>query len=260
MNFTNMKKDIQSIIKEAKGNASLSIKTPEGEININDTQVKSAASVIKVPMAMACLELADKGDIDLTMEVPINPTVAGTGVLHYLYGCSKISLKNALALSIIVSDNTAANIVIDAVGIERAQHFFTKVGAKQTSIGRKFMDHVSLEKGIDNVTTAGDMRLFMECFADSSTILSAESKALLKKIMQDQQLKDKLPAYQNMFMEDVTIGNKTGTLAGVEHDVGYFEKDGQATYIAVMSSDLEYNRDGQQMIAEIGKKVLDYMS
>lgn len=260
MKFTKLNEQIKQLVQQAPGNISLSIKTPEGQININDTRVKSAASIIKVPIAMACLALADKGDIDLTMEVQVNHTDAGTGVLHYLYGCDEISLKNALALSIIVSDNTAANIVLDAVGIDRAQHFLTKVGANQTFIGRKFMDHVSLAKGVDNVTTAADMRLLMECLGEGSTMLSAESKGLLKKIMQDQQLRDKLPAYQNMFTEDVTIGNKTGTLTGVEHDVGYFEKDGRTTYVAVMSSDLEYNRDGQQVIAEIGKKVLDYMT
>ncbi len=260
MKFQTLKTQIEQQINEARGNISLSVKTPEGEIKINDTHVKSAASVIKVPMAMACLELADKGDIDLTMEVPFDHTVAGTGVLHYLYGCDKISLKNAIALSIIVSDNTAANIVIDAVGFDHAQQFFTKVGAKQTSIRRKFMDHALLEKGIDNVTTAADMQVFMECLDESSTILSTESKGLLRKIMQDQQFKDKLPSYQNMFMEDVTVGNKTGTLAGVEHDVGYFEKHGRTTYIAVMTTDLTYNRDGQQIIAEVGKKILDYMS
>ncbi len=260
MNINSLENEIRSLVQQSKGNLSLCLKTDEGEMNIQAQAEKSAASVIKVPIAMACLALADQGKIDLEQKVTITHPVAGTGVINYLYGVKEISLKNAIALSIIVSDNIAANIVIDAVGFEQANVFFKRVGATNTHLKRAFMDHASLASGIDNVTTAADMCLFLQLLDEDSNVLSKESKALMREVMQHQQFKDKLPSYQNMFAEEVHIGNKTGTLDGVEHDIAYFENKNKTTYIAVLSTDWEYNHDGRQTIAQIGQKVLEYMS
>lgn len=260
MNFSSLENEIHKLVQQSKGSISLHLKSGEGEIKIQSKVEKSAASIIKLPIAMACLTLADEGKINLEDTITINHPVAGTGVINYLYDFEDITLKNAIALSIIVSDNIAANIVIDAVGIENANQFFKKVGATNTHLKRAFMDHESLKAGIDNITTAKDMGTFLQLLDEDSNVLSNESKGLIKQILQNQQLKDKLPSYQNMFAETITIGNKTGTLNGVEHDIAYFENKNTTTYIAVLTTDWEYNYDGQQAIAQIGQKLLEYMS
>lgn len=255
-----VEKDLRAIVNQAKGNVSLALSTNDGEMHIQSEVEKSAASIIKVPIALACLQAAEEGTVDLDETVNISEPVGGTGVLNYLYGVTNISLKNALALSIIVSDNIGANIVIDAVGMEQADQFFQNVGATHTAVKRKFMDHDALANGIDNVTSARDMNLFLQLLDDTNDTLSIASKKLMREIMQHQQLKDKLPAYQNMFAEEVVIGNKTGTLNGVEHDVAYFKRGDATTYVSVLATDLTHNYDGQQTIAQIGQKVLEYMS
>jgi len=61
MNFSNLKMEINSIVKK-KNTAKISVVIQERDdfIRINPNVVKSAASVIKVPIAMACLEEVDK--------------------------------------------------------------------------------------------------------------------------------------------------------------------------------------------------------
>lgn len=260
MEFKQLTTHIETILQKAPGHISLCLTTDEGEIQVEADRKKSAASIIKVPIAMACLYAVDKGAIDLHQKIPITKPVGGTGVLHYMYDVQEISLKDAITLSIIVSDNIAANMVIDAVGMDAINGFFKEVGAVNTSLRRTFMDHISLEKGIDNETTAADMNLFLTLLDEKSDVLGKKSKFLLREMMENQQFKDKLPSYQNMFAETVTIGNKTGTLQQVEHDIAYFKNKQTAAYITVMATDLTYNHDGQQTIAQIGQKVLEYMS
>ncbi|REB11588.1 serine hydrolase [Sporosarcina sp. BI001-red] len=259
MNYIQLKQELQRISSDASGAVSLYASTPDGPIAICPDEVQRSASILKVPIAMACLAAADRGEIDLDAQLKIEEPVGGSGVLAYMTDMDHMTLRNALTLSIIVSDNTAANLVIEYVGLERIQAFFRQVGAEHSLVSRKFMDYDALAKGLENVATARDMVRFLACLDPASEFLSLTSKQQLKTIMRDQQLIDKLPAYQPIFDETLIIGNKTGTLPGVEHDIAYFEKGNRRVDIAVLTSNWDYNHDGQKTIAQIGKAIIEYL-
>lgn len=259
MNYIQLKEELNKIANDAEGDVSIYAITPDGVIAIREDEVKQSASILKVPVAMACLVAADRGEIDLDTLLKIEEPVGGSGVLAYMSGMEEITLRNALTLSIIVSDNTAANLVIEHVGIERIQNFFKHVGATHSQLTRKFMDYNALALGLENVATARDMVRFLACLDSTSDVLSQTSKQQLKTIMRDQQLIDKLPAFQPIFDEMLIIGNKTGTLPGVEHDIAYFENGEKRVDIAVLTTNWEYNHDGQQTLAQIGKAIIHYV-
>jgi len=75
-------------------------------------------SVIKVPLLVHLLELADAGEVDLARKVPVTVERKrfGTGVLASLSDGLQVSLADAAQLMITVSDNTATDIVFEAVG------------------------------------------------------------------------------------------------------------------------------------------------
>ncbi|GEM_PF-2102422 len=260
MDFKQLELQLQTLAAEADGTVSMYVRTPDGTVSIGADEVQRSASILKVPIAMACLAAADRGEIDLNALLPISEPVGGSGVLAYLSGMEQITLLNALTLSIIVSDNTAANLVIEATGLNRIQAFFDQVGAADSKVTRKFMDYDALALGLENVATARDMVRFLECLHPDSEYLSLTSKQQLKTIMRDQQLIDKLPAFQPIFDETLIIGNKTGTLPGVEHDIAYFENDVIHVDLAVLTTNWDYNHEGQQTLAQIGRMIIDYMA
>lgn len=259
MNYHQLKEQLNRIAHETTGDVSIYATTPDGVIAIRADEVKRSASILKVPAAMACLAAADRGEIDLDTMLKIEKPVGGSGVIAYMSGMEQMTLRNALTLSIIVSDNTAANLVIEHVGFDRIQAFFNQVGAAHSQLTRKFMDYDALARGLDNVATAKDMVRFLACLEPSSEILSLTSKQQLKTIMRNQQLIDKLPAFQPIFDETLIIGNKTGTLPGVEHDIAYFENGDKHVNIAVLTTNWKHNHDGQQTIAQIGNAVIQYV-
>lgn len=260
MVFKQLERDIIDIISSATGKVSLSLFTEEGEISINSQEVTSAASVIKLPIVMAGLKSAEEGEIDLKENITITRKVGGTGVLKYLNDIHQMTVFDLMVLSIIVSDNTSSNLLIDLIGIDRINRFMESISMKNSQINRRFMDHGLLERGVDNVTTSEDMVICLRCLDDQNSVLLPEHKQLLLNILGDQQFKEKLPSFQNIFAEKMYIGNKTGTLNGVEHDVAIFDNQQKKVFVAILSTDWTYNRDGQQLIAEIGRKVLQYMS
>ena len=87
-------------------------------VAINADQPMETMSVIKVPILVTAFRLMDAGKFKLSD--PIALTVAekrfGTGVLQYLHDGLHLTVKDALTLMIIQSDNTATDMMYDKVG------------------------------------------------------------------------------------------------------------------------------------------------
>lgn len=75
-------------------------------------------SVIKVPLLLHLLELAYRGEVNLSQRLRLTRDRKrfGTGVLATLDDGLELTLRDAAELMITVSDNTATDIVFDAVG------------------------------------------------------------------------------------------------------------------------------------------------
>jgi len=78
------------------------------------------ASVYKIPIAVQLLSRADRGEVDLDSLVAIAPTDLrpGSGAIVDLFEAPGValSLRNLIRASLLVSDNTATDLVLDAAG------------------------------------------------------------------------------------------------------------------------------------------------
>ncbi|MBM7714035.1 serine hydrolase [Siminovitchia sp. FSL H7-0308] len=260
MDFSSYKRHIETLAQEASGKTAVYICTPDGEIKINEAERMQAASVIKVPIVMAGLHASDQGMLDLNKKVVVQDKVAGTGVLNYLSGNMELSILNMMTLALIVSDNTASNLLIHEIGRENINAFCQKAGASQTVLGRYFMDHEAMKRGIDNYTSAGDMIRFFRLIGHENKLLSNESRKVIYQMLENQQFREKLAAHQAMFHDKVSIANKTGELNGIQHDVGMFTFENRQVYAAILSSNWNNNYQGREFISQIGKLTIEYMT
>ncbi len=119
---------------------------------------------------------------------------------------------------IIISDNTATNVLIDLLGYEEINKMAELLNCKNTVLQRKMMDFEAVKLGKENLTTALDMALIMEAIYNK-TILSEKSCNMMIDILKRQRHRDKLPRY---IVDDVALANKTGELDGINHDIGIF--------------------------------------
>src|SRR5690625_5248011 len=96
----------------------------EGETYVhNEHKVYPSASTIKVPISIINLQqhFHDYEEVSLA----VGGKVGGCGVLHTLQSVKRLTLWDTIVLSIIVSDNTASNMLIDNIGIDRINEGFT---------------------------------------------------------------------------------------------------------------------------------------
>ena len=156
-------------------------------------------------------------------------------------------LREVINSMITVSDNDAANLLVDrlgggdfAKGAELIAEFCKENGYVGTSVGRRFLE--SNPTG-DNYTTAADTRKFLSDLYHGK-LVNEEASAKMLEIVKGQTLRNKIPSG---LPEGFASGNKTGEmpegygLGCIENDVAIVfppEGQGEGYILTVLSNDL----------------------
>jgi len=117
---------------------------------------------------------------------------------------------------IIASDNTAANILTNKLGIAYLNNYFISLGLANTNLSRKIADFGTRDRGIENYTTAEDMAYILERVYNRSLLNKDISEKCLK-LLKLQRMNDRIPKY---LPAEITVAHKTGLERSVCHDAG----------------------------------------
>jgi beta-lactamase class A len=126
-----------------------------------------------------------------------------------------VSVMDLITLMIILSDNTATNLMIDRVGIDAVNRRMEALGIPGICLRRKLFDAELSRRGIVNTVTARGVGMLLERMQEG-TLLSPQLDAQMMGILCNQRLNGKLP----FFLHGVKIAHKTGEDDGTTHDVG----------------------------------------
>ena len=122
INYRGLENKIENIVEESSANISVSFyDLDQGEgFSIKGDEKAPSASMIKLLIMLKALDECNKGKINLedTIRLDDYEKVDGSGILKELSRDHKFSIRELLTLMIIVSDNTATNILIDLLGME----------------------------------------------------------------------------------------------------------------------------------------------
>ncbi|WP_170848185.1 serine hydrolase [Lentibacillus halodurans] len=255
--FETLEEEVLSIVEEVseEGDVSIFIDTSEGEIGVNETEVYSAASTIKVPILVEAIRQAEQGNLNLDEKIEIDSSdiVGGGGILNDLSENQSMTLRDLLTLMIIVSDNSATNMVIDRIGMDSVNETCMEMGCEQTKLQRYMMDFSS---PVDNLTNAKDMARILKAI-DEANIVSQEGRNEILRIMREQKLTAGLPGHAT----EVTFASKGGSLSGppqIRHDVAHVTDGNETAYVAVLTSGLS-KPTARKAMNKIGEKMADYL-
>lgn len=225
-------------------------------LEINPDMVFPAASMIKVPIMYEIMKQVAAGKLDLntSLVVTSQSRVGGAGILQELRPDITMTVRELVTLMIVLSDNTATNMLIQLIGMEAVNTTMIDLGLQSTVLRRQMMDFDAARAGKENQTCASDVALLFGIIEDHLH-LPFEYGTLMLDILKRQQVRDKLPFH---LPEEIILANKTGTLAGVEHDGGILFLPSGSYIIAILTADLEVNYQGLQLVASIGKVIYDH--
>ena len=205
-------------------------------VNYNADDEYHPASVIKLPIVMAVYKMASEGKADLyeKLKVTYECRVPSCGAFNAFTDEPMVDIKTLCNLAIVISDNTASNMLVSHFGIENLNHEFKKMGLVKTHVERLFFDDEMQEKGYNNKAVPSEIGYLLEQIHNRSFI-SEEIAQEIWEIISQQQLLDKTVAYVDGL---IPVGSKTGGARGITCDVALFE--GERPYIiSIMANETD---------------------
>ena len=184
-----------------------------------------AASIIKLPiMVTAFRDIAEgKLDADEIVSVGHGDKVPSCGALTYMHDGLEVTLADLITLMIILSDNTATNILIERLTPDHVNRTMEALGIPGIALRRKLFDMELYERGINNTVTARGVGMLLERMA-TETLLGKALDDRMIGILLNQQLNGKLPFF--LHSKGIRCAHKTGEDDDITHDAGiiYTEK------------------------------------
>lgn len=195
-----------------------------------------AASVIKLFVAAEVFRQAEEGKLSLkdTLTLKKEDRVGGCGAIGYMTPGLKVTIEDLVILMLIISDNTATNMLIDLAGEEAINDMIASLGLTGTRLNRKLFDAEKASQGIQNYITAKDCGIFLEKLCLGEVVSRKVSERMLE-ILSDQQINHKIPYYLGDQGEMPRICHKTGEDDGITHDAAIIY--GKEPYILVVVSE-----------------------
>jgi beta-lactamase class A len=240
------------------------------------TEPLLSASLIKLPLLLAALSGVSQGKLDLNerMVLQAGDRVGGSGILKTVQPGLNPTLRDLLTLMIVVSDNTATNMVIERVGQETVNTFCRQHGLSGTELVGKLQlpeskQNEAQRRGARNHTCAADMLGLLLGLARGDLLPPLETElalSILKQQGHSEALARYLPTDPELDAPYVEIASKSGCLHGLWHDAGIVFRDGIPLYALVVmthgSADRRFHPDqeGVLLIAEVSRRIYEYVT
>lgn len=224
-------------------------------------EVFPTASVIKVLIMTTAYVAQERRPGALHSTIVFNRArdlIGGSDFMSTKRDGERFTVAQLIVPMIQVSDNTAANMLIEHFGPAAINAVGAKVGMTQTRLGRTFLDTSAILHHHDNVSTPADMgRLLyvIEYGAHEAvaTIVSALHCREMVAIMLGQTDRGKIP---RGLPPGTRVANKTGEITGTRNDVAIVGPFGDSPIIlTVMTKDVTGNAAADEAIARIAQAV-----
>ncbi len=237
------------------------------------------ASTIKLAVLFEALKQIQEGRVRFEDALTLTPDnqVEGSGVLLFFDTPLTLTLKDALTMMTVVSDNSATNLAIDVLGLENINNRLRSMGLSDTWLYKKvFMPPVppvpddQPKFGLGK-TTARQMGELMLRFAtcnlnapDAPAEPSQADRALCDAaiaMLKGQSERASIPRY----LDGITVANKTGAIDASRNDVGIvYANNGPIVISAYTYENVDHSwtvdNAGQVLIAKLSKAIVDRWS
>lgn len=240
--------------------------------------VFNSASVIKIPVAVQALEMADAGRLDLASRLTLRAedVRGGSGVFRYHDPGLQPTLRDVLLQMIITSDNTATDLAIARVGgVETVNAWLAANGYADgmrlvQTTGDLFAKYAALAPADDrNARTNGDHAYWLgeltpratgrmlEAIEARTLPSKAGAEELLRMLRAQQSGARRLPHF---LPPGVAVAHKTGDFPPVlANDVGIvYAKSGPIVVSLFLNGITEPYGEAEDRMGRLTAKILAY--
>ena len=270
--------EVQSKLAGFQGKVSLSAKNLETGVSysLRGEQPVRTASTIKLAIMVECLAEAAAGKLNLSepLKITADEKVSGSGISQDLSDGDQLPIRDMIDLMIVLSDNTATNLILNRIGGNAVNARMAQLGLEQTRVMRKILgDRNDLKPYPTGITDEGarpenkkwgigrsspnEMVTLLERIFRGELVSKSASQEMLA-ILKRQRDHDGL----GRDIKDITIANKTGALDHLRSDVGIIYSPNGPIAMAITVDDMpEINwtpeNPGELLISQLSEILVE---
>ncbi|MFZ5515997.1 MAG: serine hydrolase [Candidatus Zhuqueibacterota bacterium] len=259
VNFAGHMHSLEKSIGGRIGIAARNLRTGETLAYKSEEKFPSA-SVIKVPVMVEYFYQVAEGKISPAQKMKLDESnkFGGSGLYQYFFGATEQQLIDAVSMMIIVSDNTATNLVLDALGSTHEEKLaavnerMKSLGLKDTRLLNKLMSWPtktnapeSIRYGV-GVTTPQDMVMLMEKMYTCQLADSSVCRQMIDMLAK-QEYNDMIPRLLPFESAPaLRVAHKTGSVTGVANDIGLILSPNADIAIAIFCDQIQDRRESSE--------------
>ncbi len=246
-------------------------------VGVDPDHVVPTASVIKLTVLYEAMEEIRAGKAHWNEPITLKPDFAvnGSGMLALMDAPLTLTLKDVLTLMVVVSDNTATNLMVDRFGLAAINARTASLGLKDTYLYRKVSRPAEGPMPADQPkyglgkTTPREMAIVMGKIGRCQFGGPAQpgDEAICKtalEMLRNQFYRSTIPRYIEMVdstENGSAVGNKTGSLNKVRNDVGIVTGKTGPMVISVFTYDNKdegwtVDNEAEVTIAKLAKEIV----
>jgi beta-lactamase class A len=254
--------ELTNVVEHLNGVMGYAIKDlSDGEtfLRLPDTVFPQASS-IKLTVLLELMRQVQEGKLSLEEKHTLRHsemTVGDTEPILTMLGDGTVtlSLRDIAIFMVVLSDNTATNILIDRLGMDNINEGVIRLGLKETRLRRHMIDLEAAKKGNENVSTPREMLTLLEKVRAGQVLDAARTKEYFDIL--------RLPKgseFHKVLPEDVSIADKPGALEGVRCDTGLIDIPGHPFIMSITTTYLAKDDEGERAVEEAARLVYDYFN
>lgn len=252
--------EIEKIATNLDGVMGVAIRdlTTGEEILLNANMSFPTGSSIKIPVLIELHKQAAAGKYKLTDQRWLERTdkVGGSGVINNFGDhTSQLSLNDLAVLMVVLSDNTATNMLIDQTGMANVNATLDQLGLKEIRLQRKMIDLAASGRGDENIATPfAAMELMAKLYKGE-----AVSRKLSDDVLTFLKLRKGSPI-PKLIPGNIVIANKPGGIEGVACDWAIVYVPNRPFAITVMTNYNGETANAEDAISQIAKLAYDHFA
>jgi len=224
-------------------------------VSLNGDTSLAAASTIKLPIAIAFFQAVDRGEIRLDEPLALKPehVAIGSGTMQFDAPGTEYTALEVVTKTIVISDNTATNILIERLGgLAALNSLMRSWGMADTTLNAPLPDLAGT-----NVVTPDDLTYLLSSI-DRGELISLRSRDRLLDILQATENNSLLP---QALGTGATIAHKTGNIKHSLGDTGLIDLPNGKRYIlsTIVKRPAEDAR-AAEIIRQVSQLAHDYFS
>jgi beta-lactamase class A len=183
------------------------------------------ASTIKFPIMIELFSQAAEGKLDWNQQIELTEKdkVSGSGILNEFSAGDRFTVRDLMHVMIVVSDNTATNLLLDRIGGDAVNRRMKQLGLRQTAVMRKIMQPGSLteegrkpenEKWGLGRSSPQEMVALMEKLYRGQLVSKEASEEMLRVLKRQRDLQG-----VGRDLPDTVVASKSGALDHLRSEV-----------------------------------------